>query len=312
MPMNRLHCFWSRPALVWVVVLIVVCTAEAVVMLVLPLAMPQESSWLVQTGLDAVLLTLVLAPVLWWTVVRPLKQVIQICTRFAARLVDGMEALRRELAHELHDGVGQSVTLLVSGLRSIKSRPLSADAPRRLDELQRIAQEALNEIRRMSLGLRPSLLDNLGLAPAIEQVAVQTSENHPIKVEVDVHAITGKRFAEAVETALFRILQEALSNVIKHAAATRVSIAAQFDGHRIALTIADNGRGFSEDVKKGLAIGSSHLGLLGLRERAALLHGSLTIDSQPGQGTRLTASIPVGELHRDSPDSVDSPGDYVL
>lgn len=312
MPTNTLRFFWSRPALVWVAVLIVVFATEAMVMLVLPLALPHESSWLAQSGIDAVLLTLIVAPVLWWTVVRPLKKIIEIRTRFAAQLMDGTEALRRQLAHELHDGVGQSMTLLVSGLRSVKSRPLAADATRRLDELQEIALDALSEIRRMSLGLRPSLLDNLGLAPAIEQVALQTSEHHPLKIEVDVHAIVGKRFAEAVETALFRILQEALSNIVKHAAATRVSIVTGFDGHRIVLTIADDGQGLPDAVKKDQANGASHLGLIGMRERAALLQGWLSIDSKPGQGTRLTASIPVRVLPSNSTEPLGPNGDYVL
>lgn len=312
MPSNRLACFWTHPALVWLVVLATVFAAEAAVMLVLPWAMPENFPWLAQSAIDAVALTVVVAPVLWWTVVRPLKQVIRIRTRFTANLVAGTESLRRRLAHELHDGVGQSMTLLVSGLRSLQAAPSASESSRRLPQLQQIAQDVLDEIRRMSLGLRPSVLDNLGLASAIEQVAAQTKEHHPIELTADVQAIAGERFPEAVETALFRIVQEALQNVVKHSAASRASIEARIERGGVVLEICDNGRGLPPAERGSLAGGAGRLGLIGMHERAALVDGSVTVDSAPGRGTRIAVFIPV-----EKPDAASEPpaagvGDYIL
>ena len=312
MPPRRLACFWTHPALVWAVVLATVFIAEAAVMLVLPWVMPREVSWLAHSAVDAVLLTVIVAPVLWRTVDRPLRQILQIRTRFTANLVASTESLRRGLAHELHDGVGQSMTLLVSGLRSLQAGTNEADLRRRLPQLQQLAQEALDEIRRMSLGLRPSLLDNLGLAPALEQLAAHTRECHPIELTADVEAISGERFSEAVETAVFRIAQEALHNIVKHSAASRASIEARLDRGGLVLEIADNGRGLPPALRGGAAVGPGRLGLIGMRERAALLDGEATVESTPGKGTRIVVCIPIEKPTHVLEEAVQPSGDYVL
>lgn len=309
---RRLACFWTHPALVWALVLATVFVAEAAVMLVLPWMAPKGFPWLAHSAVDAILLTVIVAPVLWWTIERPLRQILQIRTRFTANLVASTEALRRTLAHELHDGVGQSMTLLVSGLRSLQSGTAAADWPRRLPQLQQIAQEALDEIRRMSSGLRPSLLDNLGLAPAIEQLAAQTRERHPIELTADVQAICGERFSEAVETALFRIVQEALHNIVKHSAASRASIEARLERGGLVLEICDNGRGLPPALRGGAAARPGRLGLIGMRERAALLDGDVTVESTPGNGTRIVVYIPIEMQATSLREAAEPTGDYVL
>src|SRR5271169_2191251 len=103
---------WTHPARVWFVLLVLIFTAEYAVMLVLPLVLPADLSWFKESVVDSVLLTIVVAPVLWWTVVRPLQQVIDFRTRYLTELFSNVEAERRRMAHELHDGVGQSLTML--------------------------------------------------------------------------------------------------------------------------------------------------------------------------------------------------------
>jgi two-component system sensor histidine kinase UhpB len=283
--------------MVWLLVLAVIFAAEYTVMLVLPW-LPGQPSWLVESVVDCVLLTIVVAPVLWWTVVRPLQQAIRIRTRFLTELFSSIEAEQRRVAHELHDSVGQSLTLLLSGLRTLGEDPKQPDLPQRLQQFQELGQLALRDIRQITLGLRPSLLDDFGLAPAIELLAERVQETIQLELTVDVAAIAGKRFSEELETAVFRIVQEALNNVVKHAAAQRASVRVQFDGNQIVVEVRDNGRGFDQTRLADMPPGLGHLGLLGMRERATLLGGSLACDSHPGHGTRVTATIPAGVTNR--------------
>jgi signal transduction histidine kinase len=109
---------------------------------------------------------------------------------------------------------------------------------------------------------------------------------------VDVDRITGKRLPDTVETAVFRVFQEVLNNTVKHSAARRASVQVQLEGARVVLRMADDGRGFDAGRLDKMLPGSGHLGLLGMRERAALLGGTLEVDSQPSQGTRVTLAIP--------------------
>jgi signal transduction histidine kinase len=137
------------------------------------------------------------------------------------------------------------------------------------------------------------LLDDLGLAPAIEQVAADVQENHrPLELTVDVDRVAGKRLPDTVETAVFRIFQEVLNNTVKHSAARRATVQVRLEGPRVVLRMTDEGRGFDAGRLANLLPGSEHLGLLGMRERATLLGGTLLVDSRPGNGTRVTFSIP--------------------
>jgi signal transduction histidine kinase len=282
-----------HPALVWFGVLILICTAEYGVMLALPWLLPTDVSWFSKSVVDSFLLTIVVAPVLWWTVVRPLQQVLNIRSWYLTELFSTIEAEQRRMAHELHDGVGQSLTMVVSGLRTLHANPDKPDLPERLQALHQVAEVALKDIRQLALGLRPSLLDDLGLAPAIEQVAADAQDNHyPLELAVDVDHIAGKRLPDTIETAVFRIFQEVLNNTVKHSAARRASVQVRLEGARVVLRMSDDGRGFDAGRLDKLAPNLGHLGLLGMRERATLLGGTLVIDSQPGQGTQVTLAIP--------------------
>src|SRR5581483_1734836 len=257
-----------------------------------PWLLPDEPSRLLESVVDSVLLTAVLAPLLWWLVVRPLREVNRLRAGFLADLFAGIEADRRQTAHDLHDGVGQSLTLLVSGLRSAHEAIADPDTARRCLELRRVAQQALGDVKRLALGLRPSLLDDLGLAPALERLAADVRGSHSVAVTLDTDGLGAVRLPAAVETAAFRIAQEALSNVVRHSKATRASVAVRRENGSVVVEVADDGKGIAPETFRGRNPG--HLGLTGMRERATLLGGELVIASGPGRGTRVTATLPAG------------------
>jgi signal transduction histidine kinase len=283
---------WVYPVTVWLVLLAVVFAAEYAVMLLLPWLVPEHPSRLLESAVDAVVLTLLLAPVLWWTLVRPLREVIRLRTQFLADLFAQVESDRRRTAYELHDGVGQALTLLISGLRSARSCRVVEECAGRVDGFQRLAENALTEVRRLAMGLRPSLLDDLGLAPALERLVEDVRAHHPVAVSLDVAGVIGLRLPEQVATAVFRIVQEALTNVIKHSRARRAAVAVRPADGNVLVEVSDDGCGI--DPARLRAPTDGHLGLTGMRERAALLGGEFSLDSAPGRGTRVAVTIPAG------------------
>jgi signal transduction histidine kinase len=278
------------PSAIWWVVLATVFLTEHAVMGVLPRLLPGPHSRFVEATVDALILTAVLAPVVWWTVVRPLREVIRLRARFLTDLFARVEADRRHTAHDLHDGVGQSLSLLVSGLKTAQAAAADPDLARRCQHLLELAQTALKDVRRLALGLRPSVLDDLGLAPALERLVADAREHHPIALTLDAGGLAGARLPGEVETAVFRIVQEAVANVVKHAGAATASVVVARRNSTISVSVADDGCGF----RPGGVDAAGHLGLTGMRERAVLLGGRLAIDSAPGRGTRITADIPIG------------------
>jgi signal transduction histidine kinase len=150
-------------------------------------------------------------------------------------------------------------------------------------------------VRRFAWGLRPSALDELGLVAALEHYAAECAQSHAIAVDVQAKGLESGRLPAPVETALYRIVQEALTNAAKHAKAQTVSVVVQRHGPRVQAIVTDDGWGF--DVEAALRAPSTwaHLGLHGMRERAALLNGSVTIESTPGEGTTVYVWVPLAE-----------------
>jgi signal transduction histidine kinase len=280
------------PVGVWLVILGLIFGTEYGVMLLLPSIVQERSARMVESTVDSIALTVIVAPALWWLIVRPLQLALSLQARFLADSLRRVELERRHLARELHDGVGQSMTLLVSGLRSLREGLGAAEVCRRSHELHQLAQTVLKDIKKLSLGLRPSLLDDLGLAPAIERVVNDIRQTQPLEVTVDLEAIAGRRLPECVETALFRIFQESMNNAVKHAAAHRVWVQIQRDKGTIALRVRDDGRGIPTATLTDRPPPNGHLGLVGMHERAALLGGKLSINAVPGGGTCVVAQIP--------------------
>lgn len=295
MPLERMKSSWSvlpRPWRSSVVVLSVIFTTEWALMVVIPRMFPAASAGF-NAALDSALLTLIVSPVLWWMLVRPLKRAAELRSHFLADLFSTIEDERRRIANELHDGVGQTLTLLISGLRSLSAGSVSVEVKQREIELCELARRALADTKELALGLRPSLLDDFGLSAAIERVAAEVEEHHQMRVVVDVQAMSGKRLPDRCETAVFRIFQEAMANIVEHSQASVASIRLTREPQQIVLSVADNGRGIDAAIAARPPGAGGHLGLVGMQERAALLGGEVVIESAGGSGTRITVAIPV-------------------
>ncbi|MBC7262509.1 MAG: GAF domain-containing sensor histidine kinase, partial [Chloroflexi bacterium] len=209
--------------------------------------------------------------------------------RLSHRLLQTQIEERRQIGRELHDEIGQLLTMLNIIL------DMAADSPpeeirRNLDEAKALVKELMTKVRNLSLELQPAVLDDLGLLAAllwhIDRYTAQTQ----VRVQFTHHGLEGRRFTPAVEIAAYRIVQEALTNVARHAGVPEVEVKARATEDELTLQIRDEGAGF--DPKIALAQMAS-AGLLGMRERAALAGGHLTIESAPGKGTTITAIFPV-------------------
>jgi signal transduction histidine kinase len=207
--------------------------------------------------------------------------------RLSAQVLHAQEDERRSIARELHDEVGQvlmamKVELVLAG-RRIEMAGASGGA---LDDLRALTDGALHTVRDLSHLLHPSVLDDLGLGAAIDWYATGITKRHGIDIEVQ-HDLSERRLGRDVETAVYRIVQEALTNVLKHATATRCHIVLRCLDDVLHLSITDDGRGF--DVAASSAAG---LGLIGIRERVTQLRGKFALNSAPGRGTRLQITVP--------------------
>jgi len=215
------------------------------------------------------------------------------------KIIAAQEDERRRIARELHDQTGQSLTSLLVGLRTLGETSSLQEAHEQARTLRRVAATTLDEVERISRGLRPSVLDDLGLDAAVQRLARDFTKTHGIPAEVHSNGLQVERLPAAVESALYRIVQEALTNIAKHAASSHAWILMRGTSEGIQVIIEDNGRGFDVETAWHAVNGREPLGLHGIRERARLLNGTLTIESSPGQGTTLFVHIPLSPTHRE-------------
>ena len=205
------------------------------------------------------------------------------------RLNERLEEEAQRIAHALHDEAAQLLATVHVALAGL-SGDLSPPAQRRLEEIRRLLDRVESELRRLSHELRPTMLDDLGLVPALQFLAEGVAKRTGVAV-----AVTGStqgRLPSRVETALYRIVQEALTNAARHAHATHVEVRIRLEPQAIGCSVADDGVGF--DAAVVLAPGGRHgLGLAGIRERLDPIGGTLQVTSAPGAGTRLSVTVPV-------------------
>jgi signal transduction histidine kinase len=202
------------------------------------------------------------------------------------RVVDAQERERRRIARELHDDTGQSLTSVLIGLR-LAEETGDLDATRQmLAELRETVTAAIRDLRSLAVELRPTALDDFGLEPALDRLVDTFGRRTGLAIDMHVSGLD-RRLGDQLETTLYRIVQEALTNVAKHAGATRVSVIVRGHDHVVSVVVEDDGRGFEG---AGRAQG---LGLVSMRERAELLDGTLRVESAPGQGTRVAVEVPV-------------------
>jgi PAS domain S-box-containing protein len=223
------------------------------------------------------------------------------------QLLVAQEEERHTVARELHDEIGQTLTGLVMHLGMAKSLlPKSAGPVRNiLEQSEALIQETLERARTVIAGLRPQVLDDLGLVPALRRLGEEFQENTGVTVEIETDHLT-QRLPAPIEVALFRIVQEALTNVRKHAQAHRVNIMVKREDEHVVLSVQDDGVGFEQQAAQsrtndvmilegGWTIPHGHFGLIGIQERAMQLRGRLQISSAPGQGTILRVELPLSE-----------------
>jgi len=211
--------------------------------------------------------------------------------RLSQDLVRAQEAERRSISRELHDQVGQMLTGLRMELANLEEiRNSSAEEFKgRLQEAKHLAEQTLISVRDLAMGLRPAMLDDLGLAPALEWQGREFSRHSGIPVEVQVDGAV-EALPEAHRTCVFRIVQEALTNCARHARAEHIRVAVHGGQEAVFLSVQDDGVGIA-----GSEASAGGLGLVGIEERARELGGAVKIYSQPGKGTTLQAEIPVPE-----------------
>jgi len=206
---------------------------------------------------------------------------------YLRQIISAQEEERKRIARELHDETGQALASVMVGLRNVEESPSVEELHTRLVDLRGVASATLENVRRLALELRPSVLDDLGLAAALRRYAADYTARFRIPVETQIIGLDDCRLAPEVETALYRIIQEALTNVARHARATHVSVLLERRDGQLTAIVEDNGCGF--DAEQALRAGAleNRLGLYGMRERAELIGGTLTIESQIGCGTTV-------------------------
>ena len=203
------------------------------------------------------------------------------------RVVDAQELERARLARELHDETGQALTSILLGLKHLDDVIETDDARVATAALRELVVTTLQDVRRLAVELRPSALDDFGLVPAIERLAGTLAEQSELVVDLEARLGEQRLPAEA-ETALYRIVQEALTNVVKHASARRVSITLVRKQGFAVVVVEDDGLGFDPRTTR-----TGSLGFVGMRERVELVGGRLTVESAPGAGTTIAAEVPV-------------------
>jgi signal transduction histidine kinase len=209
------------------------------------------------------------------------------------KVITAQEEERKRIARELHDEAGQALTSILLGLKLIDSASETREARHQSARLRALTVETMEALHDLALELRPSVLDEFGLAAALERYVKDFGAKHRLSADFHVHGFNGGRLPPSMETTLYRIAQEALTNVARHAGAANVSVLVERRGDSAILIVEDDGRGF--DVERVLHLGrdEGRLGLFGMQERAVLIDGILTIESRPSGGSTILVKVPL-------------------
>ena len=204
-----------------------------------------------------------------------------------ARVVQAQELERKRLARELHDETAQALTSILLGLKPLERNATSDEDQAAVASLRQLVVSTLQDVRRLAVELRPSALDDFGLTTAVERLAATFRDNTGLRVDLEAQ-LGDDRLPNEIETTLYRIVQEALANVIKHADASHVSILLTRNRQSVAAVVEDDGRGFDQNHT-----GGGVLGIVGMRERVGLVGGRLRVESAQGAGTTVAAEVPI-------------------
>jgi signal transduction histidine kinase len=215
------------------------------------------------------------------------------------RLLKVQEEERRRIAQALHDELGQLLTALKIDVDLARRKlPDSATSSlQRLDEASVLTDEVMTKIRALTIELRPPVLDDLGIVPTLRWYLERVAQRTNLQVQLEVPQMS-TRLQPQIETAIYRTVQEGLTNVIRHAQATQVWVRLKYSADQLTVSIEDNGRGFDSRIWLEGEPAQQTLGLIGIKERAMLLGGRLSILSQPGQGTQIKLELPAHFLSK--------------
>ena len=206
------------------------------------------------------------------------------------QLVDVQENERRYIARELHDEVGQVVVTMMVHLNLLEQKAGDPEEVRRIaDDMQVSLSSVSNMLHELAANLRPASLDHLGLEATLRQFLDQVNEKHGLKINLD-YDVASERLSADLEISLFRILQESVNNILKHAQATQIDVMLKPRGDQLILMVEDDGVGFDPEEARR----TKRLGLFGIRERAQAIGGDLVIESAPGKGTTILVEVPYG------------------
>ena len=210
--------------------------------------------------------------------------------QLSARLVEAQENERRSISRELHDEVGQALTGVLVEMANLSTLIRAKDADRvaaKADGIKKLVENALGVVRNMALLLRPSMLDDLGLVPALQWQAREVSKRNGVRVQVTAEQVS-EELPEEHMTCVYRIVQEALHNCVQHSRAANVRVTVRQERDRLLLSVQDDGKGFDTQQERGM-------GLLGIQERVSHLGGTFAVESEPGQGAVLRIMLPLPE-----------------
>lgn len=288
-----------RPLRLYAVILIILFTIEIAVMLLLPYFIPTNEMIALGALVDAGLLTGVLAPLLWYLIIKPLQKLAATRQRLLALTLSAHEDERRRIARDLHDSLGQALTSLMIGLRTIEESTTEQPVKSQAYELRRIGSEMHDEVRRLARGLRPAVLDDLGLVTALERYVQDLAAQH-ISAKFECDCTGSALLNEHLQIAIYRIVQEATTNSVRHGKAKSIRVQLHCSEDQLHLDIADDGAGFDTAVALNSEQTKSPFGLLSIHERASLLGGEAFVSSALGLGTKIRVQIPLSaEVSRD-------------
>jgi signal transduction histidine kinase len=223
---------------------------------------------------------------------RQVKAAQQSLHSYIGAITAGQEEERRRLARELHDDTIQSLIALKQRVQLAQLATKNGSSEESLTEVVSLTEQAIENVRRQTRALRPIYLEDLGLVTALEMLARETSQASDISVEFQLEG-DEIRLEPAVELAFYRMAQELLSNISRHAQATKSTLHISFTSQAVTIQVTDNGRGFEVPKSPSEFAPGGHFGLLGLHERAELIGAELMIHSKPGRGSQVTVTLPM-------------------
>lgn len=292
----------THPAASWrlfAVFLTTMFVVEAVVMGTLPHLISATAPTTISALVDAALLTAVLAPLVWWLFIRPVQRIHKAQGRLLEAMVRAQEQERMRISRDLHDGLGQELTAILIRLRVLEDQVQDPAVQDNVAAIRAATVTALDDLRRVVRETRPPVLDDLGLAAALEKMLADVGEATGMDMTLSWNAAGAARLPNEVEVALYRIIQEAVTNAVKHSRGTRVLTSITIEEAELKATVSDDGTGF--DPKAVLSQPGRAFGLPSMQARAEHLYGSVSISSRPRNGTVVAIRIPLPPTHRPPP-----------